>query len=77
MLKELLSGYINAQHGWAVAEQFEDTFDGDDFETQNSNALAYILETLQSLDSSILSEDSQDELDEYLTRLKEYLSVEL
>ena len=70
---ELVKAFINSLHGWAVADQFEDTFDPDgytDFSAQNSNALKYIKDTVHSLiNSDVLSEDSIEELQSYYDQL--------
>jgi hypothetical protein len=72
---DLVKAVINAEHGWAVAGQFEDTFDGNEsFKDQNHNALAYIQETITDLlESDLLSEDAQDELQEYADKLEAYM----
>lgn len=73
---ELIKAFINSHHGWAVAGQFEDTFDGgEEFEHQNTNALNYIQDTIVDLiDSGLLSSDAESELEEYKDRLVKYLS---
>lgn len=73
MLKDLITSFIYKRNGWAVAEQFEETFNSGDFESQNPNALEDIQDTLRSIDTSVLSENSIEELNEYNERLKEYL----
>ena len=71
----LVKGLITSSHGWAVADQFEDSFNGEPFEEQNGNALAYIKSVIQGLISSrLLSEDATKELYEYLVDLKVFLS---
>lgn len=77
-LVNLVSAVVNAQHGWAVRDQFEDTFQGgQSFEDQNSNALLYIRGTLRDiLDSGLLSEDAFDELQSYVDDLSDYLTSE-
>lgn len=74
-LVDLVKAVISKQHGWAVAEQFEDTFDKDeDFDSQNLSALRYILGTVTVLvDSGLLSEYAEEELSEYKNELEEYL----
>ena len=37
-VKEIIGAVIESKHGWAVAEQFVSTWDGEDFEKQNTNA---------------------------------------
>jgi hypothetical protein len=71
----LVKSYINSYHGWAVADQFEDTFNGEPFEDQNANALSYIKDSIEGLISSgLLAEDAQEELIEYRESLVVYLS---
>lgn len=73
---ELVKAFINSQHGWSVAEQFEDTYEPSsyvDFSKQNYNALRYIYEAVDSLiKSNVLSKDVAEELQEYRDRLGEY-----
>lgn len=74
-LCSLVRSFINSYHGWAVADQFEDTFTGEPFEIQNGNALRYIKDCVQSiLNDRLLSDDAQEELSEYLVNLSDYLS---
>jgi hypothetical protein len=71
----LVKAVINDQHGWAVADQFEDTFNGDPFEDQNYNALSYIHETITDLlGSDLLSDSSNREVQEYLDKLEAYMN---
>lgn len=73
---ELIKAFINSQHGWAVAEQFEDTFEPSsyaDFSRQNYNALKYIYEAVDSLiRSGCLSKNTTEELQDYHDKLKVY-----
>ena len=72
--QSIVSAFINSKHGWAVAEQFEATFDGESFEEQNMNALTYIEQTVRDVfNSDVLNEEANDELEDYLTQLREYL----
>jgi len=73
---DLVRAVIYDQHGWAVAGQFEDTFNGDEsFKDQNHNALVYIQETItELLESDLLSEDACDELQSYADDLGIYLA---
>jgi hypothetical protein len=73
---ELVKGLINSHHGWAVADQFEDTYNGESFEEQNHNALQYIHQILQELveDSDVLSDSAVDDLQSYLDELGIYLA---
>lgn len=72
---ELVKAFINSHHGWAVADQFESTFeDGDSFEKQNMNALNYIYRAIKDLiNSGLLSEETVMELDSYEHELSMYL----
>jgi hypothetical protein len=74
-LKKLVSAVIGAKHGWAVAEQFENTFDGEEFEEQNYNALGYIMTEINDLiRAELLDSYHQDELKDYYEELSEYLT---
>lgn len=74
-LVELVKGFINSHHGWAVADQFEDSFEGEPLEEQNSNALVYIKACVEGiLSSGLLSEDAQEELQDYRDDLAIFLS---
>jgi hypothetical protein len=71
---EIATAVVKAEHGWAVAEQFEATFEGESFEEQNVNALIRIKQIISELfDSKALSVEASDELEDYLTGLKSYL----
>lgn len=71
----LVKGLITSAHGWAVADQFEDTFNGEGFEKQNSNALVYIRSFIQGLlKSDLLSDDAQEELQDYVDDLEDFLA---
>jgi len=70
----LVEGYIQKKHGWAVAEQFLNTYNGESFEEQNYNALMYIRESVRDiLRSDILSENAHDELQTYCDDLEDYM----
>ena len=75
-LTNLVSSYINSQHGWAVRDQFEATFEGaEDLGLQNLNALHYIKESVDELlNSRLLDEDEAFELVVYYERLAAYLA---
>lgn len=74
----LVKAVINSEHGWAVAEQFEDTFNGETFEAQNHNALRYIKGVVEDiLHSKILSEDAHDELHTYKENLDDYMMAKI
>ena len=71
---DLVTALINSEHGWAVAGQFEDTFNGERFDNQNYNALVYIRDTINELlRSNLLHEDAQDELQTYRDELEDYI----
>ncbi len=75
-IEKIISGIIESKHGWAVAEQFVDTWNGEDFEKQNINALTYIKYTVNDLiNSDIFNEDIEAELVGYLLGLEEYLTM--
>jgi len=73
---DVVSKVIYAEHGWAVAEQFDDTAgDPGAFPQQNINALEYIKGTVKDLVIyGPFDEDSTDELRDYLEDLEEYLN---
>lgn len=71
----LVEGYIQKKHGWAVAEQFLDTYNGESFEEQNYNALTYIRESVRDvLSSDLLSETAHDLLQTYCDNLEQYMA---
>jgi len=71
---DLVKAVVNSEHGWAVADQFEATFNSESFEKQNYNALRYIKGVVEDiLHSKILSEDAYDELYEYKENLEDYM----
>ena len=72
--ESLIAAVIKNEHGWAVAEQFEATFNGEAFEEQNYNALKYIERTVRDVfNSDILNIEANDELEDYLVELGDYL----
>lgn len=75
---EVVSKVIYAQHGWAVAEQFDETCsDRDTFEEQNFNALRLIRDTVKELVKfGPFDEDSTDELEEYYNDLVQYMDTD-
>lgn len=75
---EITKAFINSHHGWAVADQFEVTFEqSESFERQNYNALLYIRAVVRDLiDSDVLSDDAADELESYYDDLANYLAEE-
>ena len=74
-VKDLVSAFINSKQGWAVAEQFEDTFtEEESFEEQNGYALSLVAKDCTDLlKSGLLDEDAAYELEAYAERLREYL----
>jgi len=72
---EVTSKVIYAIHGFAVAEQFDETYkDTSTFEDQNTNALRYIQGTVNDLlNRGPFDEDAEEELREYLVELIEFL----
>jgi hypothetical protein len=74
---EVTSKVIYAIHGWAVAEQFDDTCsDTEAFDDQNPNALRYIQTTVKELVKyGPFDGDATDELEQYLNELNRYLDT--
>ncbi len=74
-LDQILKSIINGEHGWAVAEQFEATFNGESFEEQNINALEYIKNCLKYnvMKSGVFNDNAMEEIQEYYDELVEYL----
>ena len=75
-IQEVVEAIITSKHGWAVAEQFEVTWDNrsvDSIEQQNSNAMDYIMSTVEDLinDNEVFNEDTIEELQQYLDDIKE------
>lgn len=71
---DLVKAVVNSEHGWAVADQFEATFNGESFEEQNHNALRYIKGVVEDiLYSKILNGDAHDELHTYKENLEDYM----
>ena len=82
-IETIAEAIIYKQHGWAVAEQFESTWDNQsikNFLAQNETALEYIYGTISELiEGDLLSEDAIEELEEYLESMDEameYLNSE-
>ena len=77
---EVVSKVIYAQHGWAVAEQFDETSaerDTETFDAQNFNALRLIRDTVKELvQFGPFSGPATDELAEYLEDLVQYMDVD-
>lgn len=78
-ISEIAKAVINSEHGWAVASQFEDSFNDQSvkvFHEQNSNALNYIRDTIQSMiNSDIFIEDIEDELRAYIVNMEHALTT--
>lgn len=75
-IETIVTGVISNKHGWAVAEQFEDTWYNKNFEEQNHNALTYIKYSVNDLiNSDIFNEDIEGELVDYLLELERYLAI--
>jgi len=74
-LETIIKAIINGEHGWAVAEQFEATFNGETFEEQNINALGYIRDCLKYdvMRSGVLNDDAMRLIEVYYDELVEYL----
>jgi hypothetical protein len=75
-IQEVVEAIITSKHGWAVAEQFEVTWDNrsvDSVEQQNSNAMDYIMSTVEDLinDNEVFNDDTIEELQQYLDDIKE------
>ena len=72
---ELVKSVVNSEHGWAVAEQFEKTYNNEEkFEEANFNALRYIKGVIDDiLYSKLLNADAHNELHEYRDELEEYM----
>ena len=75
-LETIIKAIISGEHGWAVAEQFEVTFNGGEpFEEQNINALAYIRYCLKNdvIRSGVFNDEAMRLINEYYDELVEYL----
>jgi len=74
-LETIIKAIINGEHGWAVAEQFEATFNGETFEEQNINALGYIRDCLKYdvMRSGVFNDDAMRLIEVYYDELVEYL----
>ena len=74
-IRDIALTVIYKEHGWAVADQFEMTWDDqsvNSFSEQNLNALEYIYTTISELaHSDALTEDAIEELEEYLESMDE------
>lgn len=73
--KSLIASIVHAKHGWAVAEQFDVTWDREEeFEEQNINALREIERICADLlDSGMLAEKPYYQVVAYLHELRQYL----
>lgn len=76
--KSIISAIIHAKNGWAVAEQFEDTWQQDEpFEEQNGNALRLIESACaELLETGVLAEKPYYQVVAYLHELRQYLNSE-
>lgn len=76
-VQSLVEALINSKNGWSVAEQFTDTYSGEErFETQNYTAMEMVAAAVKELLSSeLLAEGYElEELRGYHSRLEDYLS---
>ena len=79
---DIANAVIYKNHGWAVAEQFDDTiynYSRKNLQNQNINALSYILDELKDLcskNSDTFTEDALDEMQDYMDALEEHLNSE-
>jgi len=76
-VQTIVSALVNSDHGWAVRDQFDTTYDGsEDLEDQNANALELVSATIKELLESELLADSYelDELRTYRARVEEHLA---
>lgn len=77
---DIANAVIYKRHGWAVADQFDDTiydYSRDNLAEQNLNALSYILDELKDLcsgNSYTFTEDALEELEPYMEALEEYIN---
>lgn len=73
----LVEGYIHSTLGWAVAEQFMNSWENPSaevFEQQNYNALRLIRDEVgKILDCELLADYAQAKLDSYFYKLNTYL----
>lgn len=73
-IQKAVSHIINGEHGWAVADQFDKTFEGNQFNKCNYNALLYIRNTLDDIiNDEIFNYDLIEELQEYRDNLEDYI----
>lgn len=74
--KDVASAFINAKHGWAVAEQFEDIFEDlsqENLSKQNYHALKYIRQSITDLaNSEALNDTSKERLAEIAEGLTQH-----
>lgn len=76
-VQELVKAVIENNYGWAVADQFNSSYEEDNFERLNGNALTYIKQSIESLlRSNLLNEDAEAEVEWYYIKLKKYLEGE-
>jgi hypothetical protein len=72
---KIVKSYIGAHRGWAVAEQFEDSYNGESFEEQNGSALLMIRDIVRTLaHSGTFDEKEAEGLQDYLDELEDFLA---
>ena len=72
---QLLIDAIAGEHGDIVAEQFTNSYENNDFEDQNENALKLILTYLEKVKSAKVLENSVSiEIYDYISDLKDFLN---
>lgn len=77
---DIANAVIYKNHGWAVAEQFDDTiynYSRKNLQNQNLNALSYILDELQDLcdkSDKTFTDDALEDLEDYMESLEEFLN---
>ena len=74
-VSEIVSKYIHGTEGWAVAEQFDQTFDDrSTFDQQNSNALDIILSIVKKMiENGPFNDSATFELENYRDDLINYM----
>lgn len=70
---DVIKAFINSHHGWAVADQFVDSWEDNDFTSQNPNALELIEESLTALlEAGIFVPMVEEEIEAYLDQLRDW-----
>lgn len=75
--EEILFHIVNSKHGWAVSEQFKETFSGEKpFEEMNTNALRMIHRVMEEISRGGVFDETEFgmEMFGYTADLGEYLS---